>query len=462
MDSNDGNPSERELDARYKPFASFSDWVKSAIENERWERIVQTTENLKSHPPEALEESRKVVQRAAAVDTGAIEGLYRTDRNFTITIAMNTAIQRAPPEGDPLRFRVHFEAQLNALDYVLDFATRQRPMAESWIRELHAVVCKGQDTYLVRTAVGDQVQPLPKGEYKHHPNHVQTAAGEIHAWAPVSQASAEMARLVMELTSDGFEAADAILQAAYAHHAFVSIHPFADGNGRVSRALASVFTYRGLSTPILIFDDQAEEYFEALEEADSGNPRQFVEFLADRVEEALEIQKEALDVAVLGSESELANELDHLYPSDNSSQARELQQAGAKLMELTLNVLRHIVREEVIPGKLSYALIIEGEKQVEKDQSLLVGSPRAFRFFAKLDHPHSHQAYLVGWISISQQDQTPMIHLRAEGLPSLDLHPSEILPEPSPTVTTRVGIWAEGLRRQAVNKVIGKLPKSID
>ena len=66
-----------------------------------------------------------------------------------------------------------------------------------------------------------------------------------------------------------------------AHYAFVCIHPFADGNGRVSRALASVFLYRSPGIPLVIFADQKNTYIDALEAADKGKYNLFVQFIAD-------------------------------------------------------------------------------------------------------------------------------------------------------------------------------------
>lgn len=53
-----------------------------------------------------------------------------------------------------------------------------------------------------------------------------------------------------------FASSHPVVQAAYVHHALAAVHPFAEGNGRVARALASVFLYRGVDVPLVVFSDQ--------------------------------------------------------------------------------------------------------------------------------------------------------------------------------------------------------------
>jgi fido (protein-threonine AMPylation protein) len=93
------------------------------------------------------------------------------------------------------------------------------------------------------------------------------ATGEQHAYAPVDQVAPEMQRLMETLKSPEFGRAHPVIQASWAHYAFVAIHPFADGNGRVARALASAYLYRPNSVPFLMSADQRTPYFDALSAA---------------------------------------------------------------------------------------------------------------------------------------------------------------------------------------------------
>lgn len=324
----------READAQYIPFPSFEKWAaESAVDSPRWERYAARIRELKSDSPDLLPRALEAVKRAAAWDTGAIEGLYETDRGFTLTVAMEVATLETLAQQKGEEARRLFESQLKAYDYVLDFATQTIPIAEAWIRELHKVVCESQETYEVQTPIGTQRQPLPKGEYKRNPNHVLQRDGAIHSWAPVDSTPHEMHRLCEELRTDDFNSAHPVIQAAYAHYAFVSIHPFADGNGRVARALASVFTYRAESIPLLILRENAL-YLPALESADHSNYQQFVDFILEAGFDAIKIAEESFKTAIGPSKQSALADLRSRYLTRGGYTHEEVDNAGYRFMEI--------------------------------------------------------------------------------------------------------------------------------
>ncbi|MEP5945228.1 MAG: Fic family protein, partial [Balneola sp.] len=254
----------READLKYKPFPSFVKWKQTELDLERWEKSVVELDSAKENNKENLTEALEIAKRAAAIESGAIEDLYDVDRGFTFTVAFQKAMWELKLEEKGSETISHIEAQLEGYDFVLDFATKQAPLIPAWIRELHQVICKNQESYQVYTEAGIQKKPLELGAYKNMPNHVLTQEGEIHAYCPVEFTPNEMTRLCDEIAGEVFQKSHPILQASYTHYALTVIHPFSDGNGRVARALASVFTYRSSSIPILIFSDDRPDYFKSL------------------------------------------------------------------------------------------------------------------------------------------------------------------------------------------------------
>jgi Fic family protein len=324
----------RRADAAYRSFPSFDDWQHgSHADVSRWKQYANLLEDRKDLTPGLLAKARDVAKRAAAVDTGAIEGLYEVDRGFTFSVALQMATWEAQLDAKGNRVRSIVEAQMSAYDFVLDFATQAVPIAEAWIRKLHEVMCAGQETYTAVTEIGWQEQALPLGRYKALPNHVLKADGSVHSYAPVDLVPAEMQRLCSELRADAFIAAHPVEQAAYAHYALVLVHPFADGNGRVARALASVFTYRSLSIPLVILAEHRLEYYDALSAADQGDYQPFTDFILMRGLDSIQLVSETLNAAGIPAPAEAVGGLKRVYLTRGGFTHPEVDKAGYALFD---------------------------------------------------------------------------------------------------------------------------------
>lgn len=325
----------RILDAAYEPFPSFQKWTGSVVVDPvRWDRYKVALEaHSKGLSPEVLERARNVAKRAAALDTGAIEGLYEVDRGFTFTVALEAATWETLLAAKGENVRPLFEAQLHAYDYVLDLATNAEPISEAAIRILHEEVCKAQSTYKVTTDQGRQEQLLPKGQYKSQSNHVRTRKGANHSYAPVDETPAEMERFVKELRTPEFLNAHPVLQAAYAHYAFVVIHPFADGNGRVARALASIFTYRAVSIPIIILSEHRVAYLDALEDADGGMYQAFLNFMLARSLDTINLVDESIRSGLIPSAEKSVENFNKLYITKGGFSQDDVDKVGIQLLE---------------------------------------------------------------------------------------------------------------------------------
>ena len=279
--------------------------------------------------------------RAASVDTGAIEGLYTVDRGFTISvISMATAwvaeIERE--KGSDVVALV--TAQRQAYDLALDAATQGTHISEAWIRSLHEAVCAAQATYEVLTPQGPQQHELPRGAYKRYSNHVRKADGSTHAHAPAEATPDQMHRLVEALRSAAFLSAHPVVQAAYAHYALTAIHPFADGNGRVARVLASTYLLRAVSLPLVVYADQKGAYLDALVAADEGHRQAFVHFVMSQVVDLQRDLAERLTTALTPSVEESLSRVRRAFTSHGGLGPEEIDLIGLRLFEEVRNSLR--------------------------------------------------------------------------------------------------------------------------
>ncbi len=339
-----------EIDAEYVPFPAFETWATNLPRAHVWEKRVAQLEGLAAHTDEdRLRAAIDVAVRAAAFDTGAIEGLYTTDRGLTMTVAQQAFAWEKQVAAHGTDAVALFNAQLATYELVLDVATQKLPVNEAWIRRLHEDLTAPQETYTVHTPVGIQQHPLPRGQYKQYPNHVQLSDGSHHAYAPVDRTRDEMERLVRELQSEEFAGAHPIIQAAYAHYAFVSIHPFADGNGRVARALASAYLYRAARVPFLVFADQREVYFDALAAADDGRHEAFNAFVNNAGIAAVELVSDSVRAASAPSAEAAANALRELVTAQGGLGHTEIDQLAINLISEFSNLMRDEAGKLTLP-----------------------------------------------------------------------------------------------------------------
>lgn len=350
-DIEDPNAEEGRLDSTYRPFPALDSWRDLRVPAEVFaEAVMLFEESAAIATPEQVAAVVDFGLRAAAFDTGAIEDLYDTDRGITFSVAARSIAweERVEEKSGDTALR-HFQTQLAAYDWVLDAATGRRPITEVMIRELHEQLTGAQDTYRVRTAVGWQNVALPKGVYKSSPNHVRQRDGRWHSYAPVAETPEEIRRLVADVRSPDFEAVHPIVRSAYLHYALTYVHPFADGNGRVARALASVPLYRVARIPFLVFRDERARYFASLEAADGGDLQRFVTFVADRAVDTVTLLRDELDAARRPGLLAKVAELGSLIENDEEPSRIGLDAAARRLGDVALQTVTDVVEQLSLP-----------------------------------------------------------------------------------------------------------------
>ena len=77
--------------------------------------------------------------------------------------------------------------------------------------------------------------------------------------------------------------------AALAHYKLVWIHPFSDGNGRTSRLLMNLILMQAGYPPVIIRKQDRVKYYEYLEQANEGDVRPFIRFIAQCAEQTLDV-----------------------------------------------------------------------------------------------------------------------------------------------------------------------------
>lgn len=86
-------------------------------------------------------------------------------------------------------------------------------------------------------------------------------------------------------------------RAAIAHHGFVAVHPFRDGNGRTGRLLLNLLLLRAGYPPALLLQEWRLGYLEALSQADRGRYGPLLNLIGRAVEIGIDLYLEACDTA---------------------------------------------------------------------------------------------------------------------------------------------------------------------
>jgi hypothetical protein len=228
----------------------------------------------------ALTEFKEKLAREWAVETGLIERLYSFEHGVTITLieqGIDAALIPHAPGQDPERVRRMILDQRGALDQLFVFVEGARRLGTSYIKELHALITRHQDTTLKIDSLGNAVEAaLLKGAYKTQPNSPQLPDGSIHEYCPPEHVDAEMEKLVALHEDHEQRKVPPEVEAAWLHHRFTQIHPFEDGNGRIARILGSLVLIKAGWMPLVVTSAMSADYRSALLAADRGNLKPLV------------------------------------------------------------------------------------------------------------------------------------------------------------------------------------------
>ncbi len=252
--------------------------------------------DLEAH--DAVKDFNTRLKRRWAIETGLIERLYTMDRGITELLVERgldaSLVPHGSTDGDPEYVVQVMRDQGAALTGLLDFVAARRELGTSYIKELHSVLTANQSHADALDSLGRRVGvPLRKGDYKQRPNNPLEVGGKIHEYCPLEQVASEMDRLIEMHRCHELKGIAPEVQAAWLHHRFTQIHPFEDGNGRVARALATLVLLRARGFPLVVTNDQRDDYIDALRDADNGDLRPLVELFA-------KIEKQAF-LGALGS-----------------------------------------------------------------------------------------------------------------------------------------------------------------
>jgi filamentation induced by cAMP protein fic len=190
----------------------------------------------------------------------------------------------------PMRDYEEMKAHDVAFQKIKEWAAdTETPLTEQDIKNLNQIILVQP---FWKDAITPDGQPTRRqiivGNYKTQPNSVRLPNGELFEYTAPQEVPIKMQEL-MEWYRDEQTTLHPVTLAAMFHYKFVCIHPFDDGNGRVSRLLMNYVLLAHKLPPVVIKSSDKQNYLHALHLADTGQYEAFIRYIAEQVVSSLEM-----------------------------------------------------------------------------------------------------------------------------------------------------------------------------
>ncbi len=241
-----------------------------------WERIKEKKKKLDSLRPFSVAVLKQLKERMAielTYNSNAIEGNTLTLKETKLVIEQGLTIK-----GKSLR--EHFEVinHKEALDFLETLLKKKKTINTFMIRQFHSLILAKINEKEAGKYRDCPVRITGTKFVPSSPIEITPLMGEFNKWLK------KTARVL-----------NPIEYAGLAHLKLVSIHPFIDGNGRVSRLLMNLILMKWGFPPTIILNVDRKRYYRTLERAQIKNEvRDFLNFIARAVERSLNLYLEAL------------------------------------------------------------------------------------------------------------------------------------------------------------------------
>lgn len=237
---------------------------------------------------------------------------------------------------------------------------KEQPLTEYFIRTLHQTLLR--EDYTVYRQLPDGTNTsyvVHAGQYKTRPNSVITATGERFEYASPEETPALMTDLIQWYNeAEAKDDLSPIELASLFHYRYIRIHPFEDGNGRVSRLLVNYILYRHGYPMIVVKSADKDNYLTALNRCDVAvgpvpsdgahaelsQITPFVEYLSKCLESALNISIKAAKGENIEDADDWRKNLKLKY-SDKLNKPEVTEEIAKKVKENFTYLLKYIDNE---------------------------------------------------------------------------------------------------------------------
>jgi Fic family protein len=276
--------------------------------------------------PKVFFQLKHIFHTLESIGSARIEG-----NNTTIAEYIETKLAQTENVPSGIKEIQNIEKAMEFIEeHVKDY-----PINRSFVSQMHKMIIDG-------------LEPPPNGEGDHTPGHyrkinlkINKSAHQPPEWIRVEEYMSELLDYVDREDSPKYD----LLKAAIAHHRFVWIHPFGNGNGRTVR----LFTYAMLLktgfnvnvgriiNPTAVFCSNRNDYYNNLSLADTGTDNGILawsEYVLKGLKEEIEKIDKLTDYEFLRKEI--------LLPTISHSLERKY------ITDLEAKILKRVIDKQVV------------------------------------------------------------------------------------------------------------------
>jgi len=217
---------------------------------------------LRPLPRDTLKKLLEDIRLRHTYHSDAIEGNTLTLQETKLVLEEGVTIG-----GKPLKDHVEAKNDAEAFDLMIKLVHAKKPISQDVIQEIHGIVTKG----ILEES----------GKYRTENVRIIGSKTTPPSYSKIVKLMEEYIFNIRELKLHS------IKKAAFIHHELVLIHPFLDGNGRISRLITNLYLMKKGYPPIVLKKEDRRKYYQVLQTADHGDLSPFANFIAKAVHEAL-------------------------------------------------------------------------------------------------------------------------------------------------------------------------------
>ncbi len=220
----------------------------------------------------------------------------------------------------------------------------EHELSERDIRSLNEIILVKPFWKDSQTPDGQSTRRLIKvGSYKEQPNSVLLQNGEAFHYTSPTDTPMKMGDLIAWYRSEEAGELHPVERAALLHYRFVRIHPFDDGNGRISRLLMNYALLKSGYPPVIIKTEGKQDYLRALHRADVGELDAFVDYVAGQAIWSLELSLKAAKGESVDEPSDFEKRVARLKKQQNAPEA-VVMKYGEEALQIVLENLKILFR----------------------------------------------------------------------------------------------------------------------